>query len=1194
MMEQDESTDFKTLRAGFEEENGLHIQTKPVVPVKPKSIPPPAKVSNPLVSSINAAVKTGAFHAPRVVFKDDKKRTRQLSQPLELKPKGNHPGNNTELPDTNQKVADTIKHNVKDLPLVQPGTPKNNETLELSLRTPVSDIPIKWSTPKKFVVSPQKSITDNVEQPNHGTEVKSSKKSFKDRNLPMVLPVAPKNTPEPVTSPLTPVSVPPSTPKSFVFTPPKSSKVENEKTDAVKDDDNAKSLKDKNLPLVLPPKTETSDLKSASVSATKVSTPKSFVFNTPGEKRTDTAVAESTAPVQHSQTPADSSKADLNPPINGVLASPKPVVSSPALSRVPLVADSPAPTSSGSLEPNIIPTQAVSKASKPETSSQTSDLETLKPNVNLLSLSEVFPPPEGSPPPDFTDIPPPVFEDFTDGDFLEQAIPTSATCTSPVPVERSSDSTSTPVVQSVRSPEVPTVPTPVDTVLENTRSPSNDDQTSTRPLSALSALARAEEMASVKRAPLDNRVFNLLERAKKKTTLSQMATTAEKFTPPEHSALTETGTPETPEKPTSKTEVMESVVNPPEKSLPQLSTVQAAQEGSAIPDLPPVDYVDQAHSTPKSQTPEPAKVNGLDNRVLTVVKPVHPPPPPPRKTLPATPPEEAPLEKRTQSPPTDLHIPIASLEHLKMHDAGFFYFKECVPGTNGLKSPHLSRLVENPQEDPCDILLASSMRSLLISSISEEDSLHNSSFGDLCYEDAEEPEATSLSTFKPPSAASSSSSPRMPMSVHEEAFLKQLSLKRQTDMAPKMEDIDQRSLNSTSTNPELPAAAQTSLPSGSLQGENVSEDHTEIKKEKAVKNKKQKGPPKNPYADTPTPQWKNSAKAVEDKELKKKEKQREKEKEKEEKERKEREKKEQKEREKKENEMRKKFKITGQEEAIYQVKVNEDCKGRKNDLLVKVGDTVSIIRTENCPKGKWLAKDSSNKYGYIPVESVDLNINGILELGKKATVSSRSSGNGHREAEFHNTNNRSSGHYEMNNESFSEDSEEWTCEDDDPEFCTPEETAEEELDHLMAAASQDHVQQNPSNSNYTNVQAKQEALHKLSTFFTQPKTPLQDNHAIHKEESEPSDVQILPPPDLYADILAGDSRPVQTKYADQTHPKIAPSPCSGRDACSAGSLMRGLVFVKADLSETCCGRLVLHVRYPCENPFLWCGEIPAA
>ena len=52
--------------------------------------------------------------------------------------------------------------------------------------------------------------------------------------------------------------------------------------------------------------------------------------------------------------------------------------------------------------------------------------------------------------------------------------------------------------------------------------------------------------------------------------------------------------------------------------------------------------------------------------------------------------------------------------------------------------------------------------------------------------------------------------------------------------------------------------------------------------------------------------------------------------------------------------------ITGQEEAMYEAKVTVTTKGRKNDLLVKSGDNISIIRTTNCPKGKWLARDSSN------------------------------------------------------------------------------------------------------------------------------------------------------------------------------------------------------------------------------------------
>ncbi|KAL0200021.1 hypothetical protein M9458_003208 [Cirrhinus mrigala] len=88
----------------------------------------------------------------------------------------------------------------------------------------------------------------------------------------------------------------------------------------------------------------------------------------------------------------------------------------------------------------------------------------------------------------------------------------------------------------------------------------------------------------------------------------------------------------------------------------------------------------------------------------------------------------------------------------------------------------------------------------------------------------------------------------------------------------------------------------------------------------------------------------------EDKEQKKKEKQR-----------LEKEKKEQKEKDKKRNEMHKKFKITGLEEPMYHAKVLADSKLRKYDLPVKSGDLISIIRTVNCPKGKWLARDSNNK-----------------------------------------------------------------------------------------------------------------------------------------------------------------------------------------------------------------------------------------
>lgn len=46
---------------------------------------------------------------------------------------------------------------------------------------------------------------------------------------------------------------------------------------------------------------------------------------------------------------------------------------------------------------------------------------------------------------------------------------------------------------------------------------------------------------------------------------------------------------------------------------------------------------------------------------------------------------------------------------------------------------------------------------------------------------------------------------------------------------------------------------------------------------------------------------------------------------------------------------------------MYHARVLLDSKLRKHDLQVKTGDTVSIIRTTNCPKGKWLARDSQNK-----------------------------------------------------------------------------------------------------------------------------------------------------------------------------------------------------------------------------------------
>lgn len=1062
MMEQNESIDFRSLKARFQGENNLKIPTKPVIPEKPKSVPPlPAKVSNPLISSINSAVNKGTFHAPRVVFKDDKNLNLQLSPTWG---NGLQPASNSELLDNNQKRQ--------------------------------GDIP---------------------------------KKHIKDRNLPLVLPVPPikAKIPQPETSlSVSPAKV--STPKKFVFKPIKTGK--DVKTDTLEN------------------QTSSAEPSPLSVSPARVSTPKTSVFNTTNAVK-DTV--ENPKPALRTF--------DYSPPSHPALANPSITANAPSASvpvvpkalvppqisagehPIPSISASsiPAPhiPTSPSPEPKIpeqvipkpaIRSQAVRKPEVTKTETPT------KPNINLLSLSEVFPPPQESPPPDFTDIPPPIFadEDFPDEVFFDQTIPRSRVTPVSMSPTVSRKSSPAPPTHSTISPELllrtytslpgsvatpsppPAVHTPTAPKEESAKALTDkkevNKENQTPPKSPLSFLARAEEMSPVKRTtPLDNRVYNLLEKAKRMSTPEK--TYSYKMDAPTV-ALSDTFTPD----------VAHSDLGPTEKALPQIPTAVPG-DASAVPerfDFPPADYVDSAHVPPKSHLPETVQVNGLDPRQLspgfvTVVKPVNPPAPPVRKPLPAIPIVMTPPMKR-KSPSEHLQIPTTPAQHLEEND-------------------------EQPYDN------------------SFEES----------FEDTEEFETPPVPNFRPiPPLVSGL---RRPTSVHDKAFMEQWDPKHQAagEMLPNTNyrdsEVDFGSLNSSSPQPGTHASllqdhVQSSPVSQgvlSLSGGNVYEDLSVSKKSKNVKNKKQKGPPKNPYADAAatvdeTPKKglfsrKNSAKVADEKELKKKEKQREKEKEKE----KERERKEQKEKEKKENEIKKKFKITGQEEPIYHVKVIEDCKGSKNDLPVRVGETVSIIRTTSCPKGKWLAKDSSNRYGYVPVESMDLNIDGIVELGKMTTATNRPIGNGVRDGEHTSTGSRTSDHYAMNNESFSDYSEEWTCDDDDPAYGSPSEAAHIGLNQTPATPARvsepGPVHQTQTDGNYTNVHAKHEALQKLSTFFTQPKTPSKPpliNNAPTMEmpkpdypghlnqEEEDLDIpyfHILPPPDLYADIIAGDSVPIYSK-----------------------------------------------------------------
>lgn len=172
--------------------------------------------------------------------------------------------------------------------------------------------------------------------------------------------------------------------------------------------------------------------------------------------------------------------------------------------------------------------------------------------------------------------------------------------------------------------------------------------------------------------------------------------------------------------------------------------------------------------------------------VVTVVKNVHPPPPPPRKALPATPSVDPPVEKPTQSPARNLQIPTTPSIPLETH--GNFlkmFLKQCLSTKCINKKKFFS---------------------------SSEHSLHNS-FEEGFYEDVEEPEAPAVSTFRPPSTPSSDSSSKRPVSIHEEAFLKQLSTKQQVKedvflnkRDKDIVDVDYASVNSGSLNPDTQAA----------------------------------------------------------------------------------------------------------------------------------------------------------------------------------------------------------------------------------------------------------------------------------------------------------------------------------------------------------------------------------------------------
>lgn len=608
-----------------------------------------------------------------------------------------------------------------------------------------------------------------------------------------------------------------------------------------------------------------------------------------------------------------------------------------------------------------------------------------------------------------------------------------------------------------------------------------------RPISALSALSRAEDMTPPKKTtPADQRILNALEKARKKVTSSQ--------TPPATSF---------------------SVFPPPEEP----------PHPDSFFELPPIDYEDRAGRA------HPPQLNGIDHRQpspvteggsedipeLLVV-----PPPPPKKILPEA-------ESLGVSPEKPARPPSVNLSDF-------------------IPPPPLQEDVDIGAPAPTDF--------------SETDTADVPEFDDV------------------PSDAHSPELPASEWVNGEHADLDTPDAQNIPDLysngisAPGAESLGVESRDSPplalpdpslTISPDTPAKAGNLGDSGVYEStENVYEDIATSATKKKGKNdggKKRKGPPKNPYAEaaqeaneekSKTGRFgkgdkKANAEGPDEKELKKKEKQRLEKEKKELKEKQEREKKEQKEREKKENEMKKKFKITGQEEAMYQATVTVTTKGRKNDLPVKSGDTVSIMRTTNCPKGKWLARDSSNNYGYVGVDHVELDIKEMLELGKKAAISRKTSSNVI-DVEVASTGSRTSNHYPLSTGSFSDDSE-WTGDEEEPLSPTENVNPLAPSGHTRTLSMPDmgnkelsinhqhsHSDLSPDGSN---VQARHEALQKLATFFHAPKpveptpsstqpeiSPVLEEETPQLPKTDPTlemdfdhpELLILPPPDLYADL----------------------------------------------------------------------------
>lgn len=185
---QEEKMDFQALRARFQENDNLLKQprVKPVLPEKPKGLPPPPPISTQttphflpagarpsLLSSLNQSLDGKSAMAPRVVFKEEKKQskkpllstsTKKEKSDTKLKKKEKEKEKDKGSKGNKEKVYEEQvdpkpkKENGKDKKF-HIGTSKESTTELVPAATP----PPKTATPKKSFLGFKKPKRDSAE-----------------------------------------------------------------------------------------------------------------------------------------------------------------------------------------------------------------------------------------------------------------------------------------------------------------------------------------------------------------------------------------------------------------------------------------------------------------------------------------------------------------------------------------------------------------------------------------------------------------------------------------------------------------------------------------------------------------------------------------------------------------------------------------------------------------------------------------------------------------------------------------------------------------------------------------------------------------------------------------------------------------------------------------------------------------------